>query len=165
MKKEERFNQIVTENNERILRICSYYGTNYRDDLYQEVLINIWRSLANFNGSCAISTWVYRVAINTSLTFAGKAHKQRRLIATDLPVENMSLLVDEVEQEREAEQLMVKLQNELSLLPIIDCALISLVLEGLSMKEIADVVGLTESNVKVKIHRIKADLKTKLNKE
>lgn len=167
MKKEEHFNKIIAENNERIQRICRYYGygTSSQDDLYQEVLINIWKSLDRFKGNCAISTWIYRVAVNTSLTYAGKAYKQLKLIITDLPIENMNLLIDDAEQEHETEKHIAELQNELNLLPVIDKALISLMLEGLSMKEIADVVGLTESNVKVKIHRIKTDLKTKLNRQ
>lgn len=165
MKKEEHFNKIVAENNERIQRICRYYGASNWDDLYQEVLINIWKSLDKFKGNCAISTWIYRVAVNTSLTYAGKAYKQLKLVITDLPIENMNLLVDETEQEYEKEKLIAELQNELNQLPVIDKALISLMLEGLSMREIADVIGLTESNVKVKIHRIKTDLKTKLNKQ
>ena len=164
MKKEEHFNKIVAENNERIQRICRYYGANSWDDLYQEVLINIWKSLDKFKGNCAISTWIYRVAVNTSLTYAGKAYRQLKLVITDLPLKNMNLLVDDTEQEHEKEKLTTDLQNELNQLPVIDKALISLMLEGLSMKEIADVIGLTESNVKVKIHRIRTDLKTKLNK-
>ncbi|MDR0659599.1 MAG: hypothetical protein LBG19_02105 [Prevotellaceae bacterium] len=62
MKKEEHFKKIVAENNERIQRICKYYGTNYQDDLYQEVLIKIRKSLDNYKDNCAISTWIYRVA-------------------------------------------------------------------------------------------------------
>lgn len=163
MKKEEHFSKLITENSERIQRICRYYGASYQDDLYQEVLINIWKSLDGFRGDCAISTWIYRIAVNTSLTYAGKAYKQLKLtIAAD--IDSLNLLVENPEQENETEEQLAKLQNELNQLPIIDKALISLMLEGLSMREIAGVIGLTESNVKVKIHRIKTNLKTKLNR-
>jgi RNA polymerase sigma-70 factor (ECF subfamily) len=80
-----------------------------------------------------------------------------------LPIENTNRLVDETDQEREIETLIAKPQSEVNRLPVIDKALVSLMLEGLGMKAIADVIGLTESNIKVKIHRIKNDLKTKLN--
>ncbi|MDR0659598.1 MAG: hypothetical protein LBG19_02100 [Prevotellaceae bacterium] len=80
-----------------------------------------------------------------------------------MPIENTNRLVDETDQEREIETLIAKPQSEVNRLPVIDKALVSLMLEGLGMKAIADVIGLTESNIKVKIHRIKNDLKTKLN--
>jgi RNA polymerase sigma-70 factor (ECF subfamily) len=165
LKKEEQFNRLVAENNERIKRICSYYNSNATDqqDMYQEILVNIWKSLDSFRGDSAVSTWIYRVAINTSLSFTGKAYKHMKLM---VPADNCHLnnvLDDEnFEAKQLQEQQLEKLQNELNQLSVIDKALISLLLEGLSMKEIASVIGITESNVKVKIHRIKTQLKEKL---
>ena len=165
MKKEDQFNQILSENSDRIQRICRYYNSNTEDqkDMYQEVLVNIWKSLDNFRGDSAISTWVYRVAVNTSLSFTGKSYKQMKLIvSTD--TQNLSSILDDegLEDKRKEESQFNMLQNELNVLSVIDKTLISLMLEGLSMKEIADVIGINEPNVKVKIHRIKAQLKTKL---
>ncbi|WP_164977401.1 RNA polymerase sigma factor [Ancylomarina salipaludis] len=166
MKKEEQFNQILSENSERIQRICRYYNSNAEDqkDMYQEVLVNIWKSLDNFRGDSAISTWVYRVAVNTSLSFTGKAFKQMKLMV-NTDTQNLSSIIDDeslAEKQKEESQFNL-LQTELNMLSVIDKALISLMLEGLSMKEIADVIGISEPNVKVKIHRIKAQLKTKLS--
>ncbi|MCZ4694100.1 RNA polymerase sigma factor [Ancylomarina euxinus] len=165
LKKEEHFNQILSENSERIQRICRYYNSNTEDqkDMYQEVLVNIWKSLDNFRGDSAISTWVYRVAVNTSLSFTGKTFKQMKLIV-NTDTQNLSSILDDesLETKHKEEAQFNQLQNELNQLSVIDKALISLMLEGLSMKEIGDVIGITEPNVKVKIHRIKAQLKTKL---
>jgi len=166
LKKEEQFNQILSENSERIQRICRYYNSNAEDqkDMYQEVLVNIWKSLDNFRGDSAISTWVYRVAVNTSLSFTGKAFKQMKLMV-NTDTQNLSSILDDeglAEKQKEESQFNL-LQTELNMLSVIDKALISLMLEGLSMKEIADVIGISEPNVKVKIHRIKAQLKTKLS--
>ncbi len=164
MKKEEQFNQLIADNSDRIKRICSYYNSNVDDqkDMYQEVLVNIWKSLDNFRGDAAISTWIYRVAVNTSLSFTGKAYKHMKLMVKADNQYLSSVLDDEVEHKLTEERQLEHLQNELNLLSVIDKALISLMLEGLSMKEIAEVIGITESNVKVKIHRIKGQLKTKL---
>ncbi len=167
MKKEEQFNMIVSENSGRIKRICSYYNSNAEDqkDMYQEVLVNIWKSLDSFRGDSAISTWVYRVAVNTSLTFTGKAYRHMKLMVNG-DTQNLNSILDEdnLKQKLEQENQLDKLQSELNQLSVIDKALISLMLEGLSMKEIADVIGITEPNVKVKIHRVKAQLKEKLKR-
>ena len=165
MKKEEQFNQILSENSDRIQRICRYYNSNAEDqkDMYQEVLVNIWKSLDNFRGDSAISTWVYRVAVNTSLSFTGKTYKQMKLMV-NADTQNLSSILDDegLEAKQKEDSQLNQLQNELNQLSVIDKALISLMLEGLSMRDIADVIGISEPNVKVKIHRIKAQLKTKL---
>ncbi len=165
MNKEEKFNAIISENGERIQRICRYYNSNTEDqqDMYQEVLVNIWKSLDSFRGDAAMSTWIYRVAVNTSLSYTGKAYRNMKLMMNG----NLHNLTAVLEEDRLKEKLMQEkqlecLQNELNQLSVIDKALISLMLEGLTMKEIADVIGITEPNVKVKIHRIKAQLKDKL---
>lgn len=164
--KEIRFRQIVEENSNRISRICSYYSKNYEDskDLYQEILINIWKSLDKFRGDSSINTWIYRIAVNTSLTFAGKSYRNLNLSIDQMP-QGIGVLLDddELEKKQKTELHLEELETQLNLLSIIDKALITMMLEGLSMREIADVIGLTEPNVKVKIHRIKENLKQQLN--
>lgn len=164
-KKEEQFKQIVAENSERILRICRYYIPNPEDqkDMYQEILVNIWKSLDSFRGESKISTWVYRIAINTSLNYTGKAFRQMKLIVNK-DVQNIGLLNDEeLLEKQEYESNLEALQTHLNSLSVIEKAMISLLLEGLSMREIADIIGLTENNVRVKIHRIKENLKKQLS--
>lgn len=165
VKKEEKFNEIVTDNGERIRRICSYYSPNQEDrkDMYQEILVNIWKSLDSFRGDAAMSTWIYRIAVNTSLGFTGKAFKQMQMMV-NTDTENIGLLFDDgLEDKLKQESQLNQLQTELNQMSVIDKSLMSLMLEGLSMREIADVIGITEPNVKVKIHRIKEQLKSKLS--
>jgi RNA polymerase sigma-70 factor (ECF subfamily) len=131
--------------------------------MYQEVLVNIWKSLESFRGDSAISTWVYRVAVNTSLSYTGKAYRRMKLMVND-GTQNLNSVLDEenLKEKLEQENRFDQLQTELNQLSVIDKALVSLMLEGLTMKEIAEVIGITEPNVKVKIHRVKAQLKEKL---
>lgn len=164
--KEIRFKQIIEENSNRINSICRYYSPNTEDrkDMYQEILVNIWKSLDKFRGDSAISTWIYRISVNTSLSFTGKSYRNLNLhIDKDPQSLNILLDEDELEQKIKTELHLEQLEAQLNQLSIIDKALITLVLEGLSMREIADVIGLTEPNVKVKIHRIKEQLKHELN--
>lgn len=167
-KKEEYFKKIVDENSERIKRICRYYSPNLEEekDMYQEVLVNVWKSLENFRGDSAISTWVYRIAVNTSLGYTGKTFRRMRF-NVDVDTANLSSIVDEqlLRDKLEQEANIDRLQLELNQLSVIEKTLMSLVIEGLSTKEISDVIGLTEPNVRVKIHRIKENLKQKLKSE
>lgn len=159
--KEEYFKLVVEQNKERILRICKSYAPSEEDckDMYQEVLINIWKSLESFKGNSEIGTWIYRIAVNTSLTFAGKQYKRMKL-NVDIETSNLkSLLDDERDEALIKENRFQELQVHLNQLSVIDKALMGLVLEGLSTKEIADVIGITEPNVRVKIHRVKEDLR------
>jgi len=165
--KEEQFKKIVAENGDRIARICQYYNPDKEDqkDMQQEILVNIWNSLDRFRGESAISTWIYRIAVNTSLSFTGKAFRHMKMqINTDQPNLNILFDDDELEIKLKQEANLEQLQTQLNQLSVIDKALISLVLEGLTMREIADVIGLTEPNVKVKIHRIKEELKQNMSK-
>ena len=162
--KEVIFKKIVDENSERIIRICRYYNPNTEDqkDMYQEVLVNVWKSLDSFRGDSKISTWVYRIAVNTSLNFTGKAFRQMKLMV-DRDVNNLQVLADEdliLKQQFETD--FETLQQLLNQLSVIEKAMISLVLEDLAMREISDIIGLTENNVRVKIHRIKDKLREQM---
>ncbi len=167
VKKEDNFTQLVKENSERIMRICCYYGNGgiSADDLYQEVLINIWKSLSKFRGESSVYTWIYRVAVNTCLTHAVKSNKYYSTKVTPSPslLNNLadSELLDKIEEEERYE----KLSEEINLLSVIDKALISLVIEGLSTREISEVIGITEPNVRTKISRIKTELRLKFKIE
>lgn len=162
--KEEKFKLIIHENRERIARICSYYAptTDDRQDIEQEVLINIWKSLDSFRGDSAVSTWIYRIAINTSLGFAGKEFKRTKFrVNLDLN-QYQSFMQQEESADKDVELNLERLNVVMNQLSVIDKAILSLDLEGESSREIADIIGITEPNVRVKIHRIKQFIKEKM---
>jgi len=160
--KESYFKQIVSENEQRISGICRYYSSNEEDcqDMYQEVLINIWKSMDSFRGEAQISTWIYRVAVNTALGFANKEIRRQKVFLgqNDNHLKN---LVD-IDDNWKKESLLQVLENQINQLSVIDKIIMTLVMEGVNHKEIASVIGITEPNVRVKIHRIKTELKDAL---
>ena len=117
--------------------------------------MNIWRSLETFRGESAVSTWIYRIAINTSLGFVGKEKRRIRLMAGPEPELLLHQFRDEDTDAGMREQLLSQLEIQINQLSVIDKLLISLMLEDLSTREIADIIGITEPNVRVKIHRVK----------
>lgn len=163
--KEEQFKKVIAENEQRIKRICRYYApdADEQKDIYQEILVNIWKSLETFRGEASMSTWLYRIAVNTSLSYMGKSFKRMKLYV-NADTQNLSTLFDENNSEEvlRKESQFEHIQMELNQLSVIDKALISLQLEGLTMKEIAEIIGITEPNVKVKLHRIKEQLRDKM---
>lgn len=162
--KDRQYKQIIEGNYARIRSVCRYYAGTSQDseDLYQEILINVWRGLEKFRGDAQLSTWVYRIAVNTALSFVNKKNKYLNF-NTYLDDAKASNLVGEDGETRmvldKQLELMADMINQLS---VVDKIIMSLVLEELSTKEIAEVVGITESNVRVKIHRIKEELREKV---
>ena len=164
-KNEELFRMIIKENDQRISSICRYYSSNEDDhkDMYQEVLINIWKSLENFRGDAQWSTWVYRVSVNTAIGFAKKEIRRQKLFVRHDDERLIDLLDYDDGPITEKEVLLQALENKINMLSVVDKIIITLVLESVSHKEIASVIGITEPNVRVKIHRIKNELKEMLN--
>jgi RNA polymerase sigma-70 factor, ECF subfamily len=163
-KKEDKFKKIISENKGKILRICRYYAPSVEDqkDIYQEILINIWKSLDSFRGESAIGTWIYRIGVNTSLSFAGKQYKRMKLnIDIDNPIIRNTLSDDSDDYGTKEEQFR-NLQIHINQLNVIDKAIMGLVLDDLPAKEIAEIIGITEPNVRVKIHRIKENLRKEM---
>lgn len=163
-KKEEKFRNVIKDNENRIMGICRYYSINDDDqkDMYQEVLINVWKSLDSFRGDAQLSTWIYRVAVNTAMSFANK-EICRQKIFLDQKDNSLQNFMDVDENEvKEKEKLYQVLENQINQLSVIDKIIMTLVLESVNQKEIASVIGITEPNVRVKIHRIKSELKETL---
>jgi RNA polymerase sigma-70 factor (ECF subfamily) len=159
LEKEKKFEEIVYQFKDKIESICKYYCQNPDDrkDIFQEILINIWNGLDRFKGKSTINTWVYRITVNTSLSFVSKSYyKKRKRLDNDIPEINTNNHTDSENWK------ITNLEIEINALPVIDRTLISLSVEGISIKEISEIVGISESNVKVKIHRIKKQLQQKL---
>ena len=165
LNKEEIFRKVIDENEDRIVGICRYYSLNYDDqkDMHQEVLINIWNSLNNFRGDAEWSTWVYRVSVNTALGFAKKEVRRQKIFIRKNDENLKDLLNADDYPSNEKEKMHQTLERKINMLSIVDKIIITLVLESVTYKEIALVIGITEPNVRVKIHRIKNELKEMLN--
>jgi len=163
-KKEEKFRNIIKNNEDRIMGICRYYSINDDDqkDMYQEVLINIWKSMDSFRGDAQISTWIYRVAVNTAMGFANKEIRRQKIFLDEKEYALQNFVDIHENSVKETEKLFQILENQINQLSVIDKIIMTLVLESVNHKEIASVVGITEPNVRVKIHRIKNELKENL---
>ena len=160
-KKKAKFETIINENEQKILGICRHYSSNDEDlkDMYQEVLINIWKSIGSFRGDAQLSTWIYRVTVNTALGFINKEIRRQKLFLNYRNPNWQDLTDINANTAKEKEELFQVLENQINQLSVIDKIIMSLVLESLTYKEIATVIGITEPNVRVKIHRIKYELK------
>lgn len=164
--KEQQFRKIVAEQQERVWNICRHYARSADDtnDLQQEVMINVWRNLDSFRAESALSTWIYRIAVNTCLSYIMKENR-RSGFNLSLDNKNVEHLMqeDETSEKLITEQKLDALHNTINQLSVIDKLLISLSLEKISTREIADIIGITEPNVRTKLHRIREELRQKMN--
>lgn len=150
------FLQIIQEHQRIIHKICLLYRNSKEDqeDLFQEIVFQLWKSFGKFRGDSKVSSWMYRIALNTALaTFRKK--KASLEFRASLPDQHQP-----TKEMSEHEQLLFLAIKQLS---DSDKALVSLYLEDFSYREIAEISGLTESNVGVKLNRIKKKLKHILN--
>ncbi|MDB5262834.1 MAG: polymerase sigma factor, sigma-70 family [Adhaeribacter sp.] len=130
------------------------------EDLFQEILLHLWKSWPTFNATAKVSTWIYQVSLNTAITRLRKnsrrpAHKVLSLAQDsirEVPTQRLDILFDK------------ELQDAIDGLDKFDKALVILYLDEKSYKEIAEIMGLTEGNVGVKINRIKKKLKEKIKR-
>jgi RNA polymerase sigma-70 factor (ECF subfamily) len=131
--------------------------TNLRQDLFQNILIRIWKGLNSFENRSSVSTWVYRISVNAGIDFLRKEdinHKDIK-ISNEIEVTDKSLNLEENLILSEKTKFVYKCINKLT---FIDKTIITLYLEDLSYKEIAEVVGISEKYVSVKLTRIKKKL-------
>ena len=156
-KTEHNFSRLIEENKDKIYRICCYYLSNDEDrnDLYQETLLNLWKAFKSFREESAFSTWAFRITVNTALQFISK---DKRLNATKKSYSSQDLSIEDSIKISEQNEIDI-LNKSILQLPLIDMIIISLVLEEVPSKEIAKIIGLTDSNVRVRIHRAKNTLK------
>lgn len=160
--KELQFEGIYQGHKDKIYRLCLGFVSEKElaNDLFQEILIKIWRHLDSFKGESDISTWIYRIAYNTALTFSAR-EKKKGGNQTEMP-ENLDL----VEPENYSQEQEIRIQmlyQAISELPELDRVIATLLLENTPYKTIAEISGISENYVAVKVNRIKAALTQKLN--
>ena len=156
--KKDKFISVIKKNRNLIFKICYSYCHDPEDrkDLEQEILIQLWKSFEKFDGRVKISTWFYRIALNTAISFYRNNNKHRNnMLAIDESIISLSSLEYDLEL-NENINLLYQFINKLNKM---DKALILLYLEENKYKDIADILGITETNVATKINRIKMALK------
>ncbi|MBW1296508.1 RNA polymerase sigma factor [Aquimarina litoralis] len=162
MSKEEEFTHIIKENEGVIFKITTVYTDHSEDqqDLYQEIVYQLWKAYDNFRGDAKISTWMYRVALNTAITRLKKEKRKGNKVGIDQVILKQTENYDTLFEERlKVVYAHIKMLNDL------EKGLILLVLEGKKYEEIATITGLSASNVGTRISRIKQKLKTQIIKK
>ena len=152
---EKEFIELVNKHQGILHKICNvyFYGNPYSGDYYQEILIRLWKSYSGFKNQSAVSTWIYRVALNTAIDIIRKQYIRPKFIE----LSRNELNIPTVETGHESDQ-KDKMYRAINTLPDAEKAIIILYLEGYEYKEIAGIIGISESNTGVKINRIKHQL-------
>ncbi len=152
MKTEREFTELVRQHKATIYSVCYLFSKQPQevDDLFQEVLINLWQGFESFEGRSELRTWVWRVSLNTCLTAERKLKRKNEKLDV-----SFNLYADSDSESRQIRQLYERIQG----LQPFDRAIVLLWLEGMPYEEIASIVGITVKNVSVRLHRIKEQLK------
>jgi RNA polymerase sigma-70 factor (ECF subfamily) len=165
--RESQFRSWLIEHGGAVWKVARAYTLTPEDcqDLAQEILLQVWRSLRQFEARASASTWIYRVALNTALGWRRKdqprrARQQPLLLVEELPASGLDGA--QAAHQREAVE---RLYTAIRRLPKADAALVLLYLDDLSYREMAEVLGISETNVGVKLNRAKKVLGQWLNEE
>ncbi len=155
---ELRFRQWLSEHTGLLLKVVRSFaeGRADQDDLFQEILLQVWLSLPNFRDDSKPTTWLYRVALNTALAWK-RSEKKRRGRQRSLPLVDPAAQTMSVDAQRNG-QVVDQLYSAIRALPPAKRALVVLYLDGFTYREISEVVGISESNVGVSLNRIKREL-------
>lgn len=152
--KEQLFLDVVHANRNIIYKVCYIYAPKGMiEDYYQEVLCNLWQSFDTFEGRSKYSTWIYRVALYTCISYIRRKQPATISLSFDISTDGDSTLREQLEE----------LHSTINRLGHIDRALIILWLDGYSYEEMAEITGLTESNVAVKLMRAKDKIRKMFN--
>jgi RNA polymerase sigma-70 factor (ECF subfamily) len=158
---EQEFLEKIEKHKGIIFKISKMYmdEKDDRDDLFQEITYQIWKAYPNFKGHSEFSTWMYRIALNTAIIFL-KNEKKRSFIKNE-DFSEYKIIQDEFDHEKEEK--LNAMYGAIHQLNPIDKAFIFYYLENFSGKEIAEQMGISEGNVRVKMNRAKNKLKDILN--
>ena len=152
--KEHTFTRLVREHKSTIYAVCYMFSkdSDEIDDLFQEILIRLWKGYDSFREESDIRTWIYRVALNTCLN----AERKRRRGGVRIP---LSVDIDPFEDMDDRALQTKRLYARINRLGLVDRGIILLWLEGLSYEEIGAIMGISVKNVSFQLHRIKEELK------
>ena len=152
--KQERFLRLLDEHRKILFKVAHSYSRDPsdREDLVQEIALQLWRSFDRYDERRPFPTWMYRVALNVAISFVRRESRRRRMT---VPLDEAILEVVEAPGKGEGEATMEQLRRVLDGLAAIDRALVLLYLDGHSHQAIADILGISRSNVGTKVGRIK----------
>ena len=152
-----KFTELIEKNQGIIHKICRIYTDDEfsHEDLFQEIVLQLWRSFDSFKGNSKFSTWMYRVSLNTAIVLIRK--KNRSIQVSSLENQLINLRAEDIDAETE-ERLQL-LYTAIKMLNDVERALVLLYLEDLPYKDIADTLGISEVNARVKMNRAKIKLK------
>jgi RNA polymerase sigma-70 factor (ECF subfamily) len=153
---EQVFKEIFQANSKKIYHLCfGYTGDDASaNDLLQETFLKVWQNLDKFRNQSMISTWIYRIAVNTCLTYLKKEKRQAKEELTPNMIEN----TEEGLADQEKQEQIKTLYTCISKLDENERIIITLVMDEIPYPEIAEISGISEGNLRVKIHRIKHKL-------
>lgn len=151
----QNFIRIINGNQGIIKSLCKAYYASYEDqrDAYQDIILQLWKSFDTFRGESELSTWIYRVSLNTLLA---KVRKERSKLITE-PLLISDLITPNTMADDDRELLSIVIQS----LKDVDKAIVILYFEGYKNKEISKMLNLTPTNISTRLNRVKAELKAK----
>ena len=151
------FVQLINEHTGLIQKVCRLYAATAQDrqDLFQEIVIQLWRAIPKFRQESKLTTWMYRVALNTAISSYRK--QQRSIDTTDIDFVMADLADDNKAAEKE-EKLKL-LYGAIARLPEIEKAIVLLYLDDKSYEEMEEILGINQNNLRVRMNRVKEKLR------
>ncbi len=162
--KEIRFTRLIEENQGIVHKICRIYTNSpeAHEDLFQDIVLQLWKSFESFQGDSKFSTWMYRVSLNTAITLIRK--KNRSISTSSIDSQPFFDIKSNEEDVEKAERLKM-LYTAIKKLNEVERALVLLYLEDLPYREISATLGISEVNARVKMNRTKEKLKVLMSQE
>jgi len=154
----DQFIYLIRQNKKLIFKVCNAYCHDPEDrkDLVQEVIIQLWRSFDKYNSKYKLSTWMYRIALNTAISHY-RADRKRK--SATIPIDDNLMDFADENDSKELDSKVILLYNFINQFDELNKALMILYLDNNSYKDIAEVLGITETNAATKIGRLKQQLK------
>jgi len=160
-KQEQIFRQWFGGHKKLMFKVVRAYADapQNQDDLFQEILLQLWSSIPSFQGDAKETTWIYRVALNTALVWNRTEKRKRKKFRTEfLDIQEISQTKDGCDELPQNQHVLDQVYDSIRQLPKSESSILLLYLDGLSYDEMADVLGISKSNVGVRLNRAKKKL-------
>lgn len=154
---EKQFINLINEHQRLIHKVCIMYESDreVRNDLFQEIVLQLWKSFPGFRGESKITTWMYRIALNTAIS---GYRKQTRKVKTE-DLHDLHFNISEQYGTDDGEENVQRLHQAIRQLSEIERAMVMMALEEIPYEEIAETIGITQNNVRVRMNRIREKLR------